>query len=192
METLKFSTASDVWSFAIVIVEIMQDGGQPYPGMENATVMNRVMAGFVHPPPENCPKAVYEMLVQCWAMDPAKRAHFDAIIAVLDFNVAKFNALSTTQLSHTEIHRRASMKHARSSIGLGNELYEYSNGFSTVAETEFEDNDYTAFGFGDEEFGGGHDIEEGGGAAGDNAQDVPINIGVLRGVSAGYLEVNGN
>ena len=31
LETKKFSTASDVWSFAIVMVEIMQDGKRPYP-----------------------------------------------------------------------------------------------------------------------------------------------------------------
>jgi hypothetical protein len=67
METLKFSAASDVWSFAI------QDGVAPYKELKNAEVMQKVMAPNTL---VDCNAAVYEMLCQCWETDPAHRPRF--------------------------------------------------------------------------------------------------------------------
>ena len=51
----KFSSASDVWSFGIVVVEVLQDGAAPYPGTRsNPAVISLVVSGGVHPKPEEC------------------------------------------------------------------------------------------------------------------------------------------
>lgn len=89
MESLKFTFASDVWSFAIVMVEIYQDGIKPYHDFNNSTVMTKVMGGYKHPQPPGCTSAVYEMLCECWEPLPKNRPHFGRIVEVLEFNYKK-------------------------------------------------------------------------------------------------------
>ena len=43
---MKFTTASDVWSFAITVMEIFQDGERPYPKLANQDVIKSVMVGL--------------------------------------------------------------------------------------------------------------------------------------------------
>ena len=75
----KYSVGSDVWSFAITVVEIIQDGIQPYPGVSNPEVLELVTARGdyqTHPQPPSCSDAVYAALLPCWARDPAMRPDF--------------------------------------------------------------------------------------------------------------------
>ena len=72
----KYSVASDVWSFGVTVVEIVQDGGGPYPQVSNPAVMEMVVAGARHPQPPNCSDVVYAVLLRCWAHDPANRPDF--------------------------------------------------------------------------------------------------------------------
>ena len=56
----KFSSASDVWGFAMTCVEILQDGGLPWPGTRsNPAVMAMVTGGEVHPRPDGCGDKLY-------------------------------------------------------------------------------------------------------------------------------------
>lgn len=84
MESLKFSAASDIWSFAITLVEIMQDGEKPYEKMKtNAEVMTSVMAGTKHEKPLDCSQAMYSLLTDCWAQEPGGRPDFKKCVTVL-------------------------------------------------------------------------------------------------------------
>ena len=79
METLKFSPASDVWSFGIVVVELFQNGETPYRGKPNPEVMTLTMSGGRHPKPNDCNDAVYAVLLKCWDADPASRPSFEKL-----------------------------------------------------------------------------------------------------------------
>ena len=80
MSSAKFSSASDVWSFGIVVVEIFQDGGLPYPGeTSNPAVIKKVNDGIVHPQPAGCSATVYNELKKCFAFDPKDRPGFTEI-----------------------------------------------------------------------------------------------------------------
>eukprot|EP00039_Didymoeca_costata_P015839 m.274414 g.274414 ORF g.274414 m.274414 type:complete len:1312 (-) comp16288_c1_seq5:53-3988(-) len=83
METLKFSVASDVWSYGITVIEIFQHGIMPYFGKTNAQVMNYVMAGKVHERPRHCPREVYAILQKCWDKNPHMRPSFSDIRVLL-------------------------------------------------------------------------------------------------------------
>ena len=49
METSIFTAASDVWSFGIVLVELWQDGSQPYGEVSTQFVMRNVFARIKKP-----------------------------------------------------------------------------------------------------------------------------------------------
>ena len=78
MEGRRFSEASDVWSFAIVLVELMQNGVDLYHGLSNPDVMKLVLSGGQHPKPagNDCPDELYTFMLQCWNHDASKRPTF--------------------------------------------------------------------------------------------------------------------
>jgi serine/threonine protein kinase len=76
METMRFTPASDVWSFGIVVIELLIDGESPYHGMSNPEVMNLTMSGGRHTKPPLCSQKLYHVLEQCWDADTAKRPTF--------------------------------------------------------------------------------------------------------------------
>ena len=80
----KFSVKSDVWSFGIVLSEIMTYGRLPYPGMRNAEVVTKVCAGYRMQRPPNCPKVVYQIMLDCWKEEPDIRPSFVAITKRLE------------------------------------------------------------------------------------------------------------
>jgi serine/threonine protein kinase len=62
----EFTSASDVWSFGIVLYELFTFGEIPYKGMSNSQVMEKVPEGFRLSRPENCPENVYYLMQSCW------------------------------------------------------------------------------------------------------------------------------
>ena len=82
MEQQRYTYASDVWSFAIVLVEVMQDGNSPYHGKSNPDVMTLVMAGGRHPKPTGgeCTDELYKFMLLCWHQDIARRPSFTKIV----------------------------------------------------------------------------------------------------------------
>jgi fyn-related kinase len=75
---LRFSIKYDVWSFGIVLYEIITFGEPPYPGMTNGEVMVRIKQGYRMPRPFDyeCPEKLYEMMLNCWREDPNDRPTF--------------------------------------------------------------------------------------------------------------------
>lgn len=82
LETLhenKFTIKCDVWSFGILLYEIMTYGQIPYPTFSNAQVVNMLRSGYRMPCPINCPKRIYEMMRDCWKETPADRPTFETL-----------------------------------------------------------------------------------------------------------------
>ncbi|XP_023999427.2 protein-tyrosine kinase 6-like [Salvelinus sp. IW2-2015] len=51
----RFSNKSDVWSFGVLLYEMLTYGGIPYPGYNNNEVYRQIIAGYRMPAPEKCP-----------------------------------------------------------------------------------------------------------------------------------------
>ena len=62
----KFSTASDVWSYGMVLYEIWSVGEKPFQALNNTDVIARLQNRQCQPPPPGCPRAVYSLMVDCW------------------------------------------------------------------------------------------------------------------------------
>ncbi|XP_030606501.1 ephrin type-B receptor 5 [Archocentrus centrarchus] len=80
----KFSSASDVWSFGILMWEVMSYGERPYWDMSNQEVMKAVADQYRLPAPHNCPPALHSLMLQCWQADRADRPGFDSVLSSLD------------------------------------------------------------------------------------------------------------
>ncbi|KAL9970856.1 hypothetical protein ACROYT_G023307 [Oculina patagonica] len=80
----KFSSASDVWSYGILVWEIMSFSDRPYWDWNNYDVINRVETGYRLPPPKGCPKIVHSLMLDCWDKDKNKRPKFSEIVSRLD------------------------------------------------------------------------------------------------------------
>ncbi|XP_037699238.1 proto-oncogene tyrosine-protein kinase ROS isoform X2 [Choloepus didactylus] len=74
-----FTTQSDVWSFGILIWEILTLGHQPYPAHSNLDVLTYVQTGGRLEPPRNCPDDLWNLMSQCWAQEPDQRPTFHKI-----------------------------------------------------------------------------------------------------------------
>ncbi|XP_042795613.1 proto-oncogene tyrosine-protein kinase ROS isoform X2 [Panthera leo] len=90
-----FTTQSDVWSFGILIWEILTLGHQPYPAHSNLDVLNYVQTGGRLQPPRNCPDDLWNLLTQCWAQEPDQRPTFHKIQDQLQlFKNVSLNSIS--------------------------------------------------------------------------------------------------
>eukprot|EP00731_Ephydatia_muelleri_P029662 Em0021g185a len=73
---MKYSTASDVWSYGCLLYEIWSIGCKPYEGLTNAEVIEKVDVGWRLAPPPGCPSVVYELMIQCWNPETHLRPSF--------------------------------------------------------------------------------------------------------------------
>ncbi|KAM4633694.1 tyrosine-protein kinase FRK [Polymixia lowei] len=75
----KFTVKSDVWSFGILLYEIMTYGQMPYPTMTNYQVVHKIPTGYRMSCPPNCPKVMYEIMTECWKENEQERPTFETL-----------------------------------------------------------------------------------------------------------------
>lgn len=92
----RFSIKSDVWSFGILLTELVTYGRIPYPGMSNAEVLQQLERGYRMPCPPNTPESLYQIMLDCWKKNPADRPTFEA----LQWRLEDFFVLDTGQYQH--------------------------------------------------------------------------------------------
>uniref|UniRef100_A0A8C5IWJ9 Tyrosine-protein kinase n=1 Tax=Junco hyemalis TaxID=40217 RepID=A0A8C5IWJ9_JUNHY len=79
-----FTIKSDVWSFGILLTEIITFGRIPYPGMTNPEVIRNLERGYRMPCPESCPGELYSIILKCWRSNPEERPTFEYLQSVLE------------------------------------------------------------------------------------------------------------
>lgn len=75
----RFSIKSDIWSFGMLLTELVTYGQQPYPDMTNSQVISKLRMGYRIPCPQGCPDRLYEIMLDCWREDPANRPAFGTL-----------------------------------------------------------------------------------------------------------------
>lgn len=84
-----FSIKSDVWSFGILLTEIVTYGRIPYPGMTNPEVIRSLDKSYRMPRPDGCPEELYDIMKMCWRQKPEDRPTFEFLQNTLnDFFIA--------------------------------------------------------------------------------------------------------
>jgi len=72
----KFSVQSDIWAFGITMWEIFTYGMIPYPGASNMEAVDQILKGYRLPSPKDCPKEIYQLMLQCWNVEITERPSF--------------------------------------------------------------------------------------------------------------------
>ncbi|XP_060637387.1 ephrin type-A receptor 5 isoform X4 [Anolis sagrei] len=91
----KFTSASDVWSYGIVMWEVVSYGERPYWEMTNQDVIKAVEEGYRLPSPMDCPATLYQLMLDCWQKERNSRPKFDEIVCMLDKLIRNPSSLKT-------------------------------------------------------------------------------------------------
>jgi len=83
MEGRRATSKSDVWSFAVVIWEILESSDMPFGTMTNKEVVMRVKDGHRLAQPHTCSDDLYALLRKCWNPEPNLRPSFVEIVKEL-------------------------------------------------------------------------------------------------------------
>ncbi|CAG9834717.1 unnamed protein product [Diabrotica balteata] len=71
-----YTTKSDVWSFGILVWELVTLGATPYPGIAVQNLFHLLRQGYRMERPDNCSPNLYKIMRNCWSIDPEQRPSF--------------------------------------------------------------------------------------------------------------------
>lgn len=75
-----FTKKTDVWSYGVLLWEIVTLGATPYPGMTVREVIQDVTIGKWLQKPFHCKQELYLLMTRCWGAEPESRPTFKEIV----------------------------------------------------------------------------------------------------------------
>uniref|UniRef100_F7IAV5 Macrophage-stimulating protein receptor n=1 Tax=Callithrix jacchus TaxID=9483 RepID=F7IAV5_CALJA len=84
LQSYRFTTKSDVWSFGVLLWELLTRGAPPYSHIDPFDLPHFLAQGRRLPQPEYCPDSLYQVMQQCWEADPAVRPTFGALVGEVE------------------------------------------------------------------------------------------------------------
>lgn len=79
-----YTSKSDVWSFGVLLWEIITLGANPYPGIPPERLFSLLKTGYRMDRPENCSDEIYAIMQKCWKTEPAQRPSFGDLADIFD------------------------------------------------------------------------------------------------------------
>ena len=73
------TTMSDVWSFGTVLYEIVTHCHPDYPNMTRTEVIHSIKQGYRLPQPTDCSPKLYNIILNCWILEPKRRPSFSTL-----------------------------------------------------------------------------------------------------------------
>ncbi|XP_033114548.1 hepatocyte growth factor receptor-like isoform X3 [Anneissia japonica] len=99
-----YNTKTDVWSFGVVMWEMLTRGITPYPAVDNWDINRYLAQGRRLPQPQFCPDEVYHIMQQCWAFSPQSRPSFDGLAKKLSDVLESSPATPTSQDTYVYVN----------------------------------------------------------------------------------------
>uniref|UniRef100_A0A2I3HDY8 Hepatocyte growth factor receptor n=1 Tax=Nomascus leucogenys TaxID=61853 RepID=A0A2I3HDY8_NOMLE len=111
LQTYRFTTKSDVWSFGVLLWELLTRGAPPYPHIDPFDLTHFLAQGRRLPQPEYCPDSLYQVMQQCWEVDPAVRPTFGVLVGEVEQIVSALLGDHYVQLPATYMNLGPSTSH---------------------------------------------------------------------------------
>uniref|UniRef100_A0A914ZDN5 receptor protein-tyrosine kinase n=1 Tax=Panagrolaimus superbus TaxID=310955 RepID=A0A914ZDN5_9BILA len=74
-----YTTYSDVWSYGVIVWEIMTLGEQPYRNIPMGCLYEKLKSGYRMEAPPTCPEEISSVMQRCWRDIPEERPSFKTI-----------------------------------------------------------------------------------------------------------------
>ncbi|NXQ46949.1 RON protein, partial [Catharus fuscescens] len=103
LQTQKFTTKSDVWSFGVLMWELLTRGASPYAGVDPYDMAHYLLQGRRLPQPSHCPDTLYRVMLSCWAPAPGDRPSFTGLVGELERVLATLDGEHYVNLAVTYI-----------------------------------------------------------------------------------------
>ncbi|XP_065209456.1 plexin-A4-like [Planococcus citri] len=88
----RYTIQSDVWSFGVLLWEIMTFGAVPYSEFDDVKkLVQAIQSGYRMKKPDTCPEMLYCLMRKCWKYLPKDRPDFTTTIQDLDTILATDN-----------------------------------------------------------------------------------------------------
>ncbi|XP_071230798.1 ephrin type-A receptor 7-like [Salvelinus alpinus] len=129
----RYSSASDVWSFGIVMWEVMSYGERPYWDMGNQDVIKAIEDGFRLPAPMNCPPHLHQLMLDCWQKERTERPTFSQIHSALSKSIRSPDGIGSSTLSRRTLPQLGTLP-LGSSISLAERTLPSFPSFNSVGE----------------------------------------------------------
>ncbi|XP_068014088.1 macrophage-stimulating protein receptor [Melanerpes formicivorus] len=104
LQTQKFTTKSDVWSFGVLMWELLTRGASPYPGVDPYDMARYLLRGRRLPQPAHCPNTLYAVMLSCWAPAPEERPSFTGLVGELERVLATLEGKHYVNLAVTYVN----------------------------------------------------------------------------------------
>ncbi|NXX56555.1 RON protein, partial [Scopus umbretta] len=104
LQTQKFTTKSDVWSFGVLMWELLTRGASPYPEVDPYDMSRYLLWGRRLPQPCHCPNTLYEVMLSCWAPAPEERPSFTGLVGELERVLATLEGEHYVNLAVTYVN----------------------------------------------------------------------------------------
>ncbi|XP_058805113.1 activated Cdc42 kinase Ack [Phymastichus coffea] len=80
LKARQFSHASDVWMFGVTLWEMLTFGEEPWIGLNGSEILRKIdrESERLHEP-DASPPPMYQLMLHCWARDPAERPTFASL-----------------------------------------------------------------------------------------------------------------
>ncbi|EFO27420.1 TK/FER protein kinase [Loa loa] len=87
IQRLVYTSKTDVWSYGVMVWEIFANAAEPYPGMTNAEVKEKVTNGYKMLFAPEAPPWIVEIVHNgCWQLNPDRRANMGQIARWIEQN----------------------------------------------------------------------------------------------------------
>ncbi|KAM9854554.1 hepatocyte growth factor receptor isoform 2-T2 [Aulostomus maculatus] len=104
LQTHKFTPKSDVWSFGVLLWELMTRGAPPYSDVNSFDITLFLLQGRRLLQPEFCPDALYTVMIECWHPKPERRPSFSELVSRISAIFSSFSGEHYVLLNTTYVN----------------------------------------------------------------------------------------
>ncbi|XP_041852494.1 hepatocyte growth factor receptor isoform X2 [Melanotaenia boesemani] len=104
LQTHKFTTKSDVWSFGVLLWELMTRGAPPYSDVNSFDITVFLLQGRRLLQPEFCPDSLYTVMIECWHPKPERRPSFSELVSRISTIFSSFSGEHYVLLNTTYVN----------------------------------------------------------------------------------------